>query len=50
MTLGTLRGRLRSLTEDDLSRVLRYEKAHRARQPMVTLIEHRLAKLATESE
>jgi len=48
MTLGALRGRLRSLTEEDLTRVLRYEKAHRSRQPMVTLLEHRLAKLATE--
>lgn len=48
MTLGALRGRLRSLTEDDLTRVLRYEKAHRARPPMVTLVEHRLAKLAIE--
>jgi hypothetical protein len=48
MTLGALRGRLRSLTVEDLTRVLRYEKAHRARPPMVTLVEHRLAKLATE--
>ena len=48
MTLGALRGRLRSLTTDDLERVLRYEKAHRARTPMVTLVEHRLAKLAAE--
>ena len=48
MTLGALRGRLRSLSEDDLDRVLRYEKAHRNRAPMVTLVEHRLAKLALE--
>ena len=48
MTLGALRGRLRSLSEEDLERVLRYEKAHKARPPMVTLVEHRLAKLATE--
>ena len=48
MTLGALRGRLRSLSTDDLIRVLRYEKAHRSRQPMVTLVEHRLAKLAAE--
>ena len=48
MTLGALRGRLRSLSTDDLTRVLRYEKAHRARPPMVTLVEHRLAKLAAE--
>ena len=48
MTLGALRGRLRSLTQADLTRVLKYEKAHRARPPMITLVEHRLAKLATE--
>jgi hypothetical protein len=48
MTLGALRGRLRSLSEDDLERVLRYEKAHKSRAPMVTLVEHRLAKLAIE--
>ena len=48
LTLGALRGRLRSLSEQDLERVLRYEKAHKARQPMVTLVEHRLAKLAAE--
>jgi hypothetical protein len=48
MTLGALRGRLRSLSQDDLDRVLRYEKAHKNRAPMVTLVEHRLAKLALE--
>jgi hypothetical protein len=48
MTLGGLRGRLRALSTDDLIRVLRYEKAHRARPPMVTLVEHRLAKLSAE--
>jgi hypothetical protein len=48
MTLGALRGRLRSLSEEDLERVLRYEKAHKGRPPMITLVEHRLAKLATE--
>jgi hypothetical protein len=46
MTLGALRGRLRSLSRDDLERVLSYEKAHAARGPMITLVEHRLAKLA----
>lgn len=48
MTLGALRGRLRSLSSSDLERVLGYEKAHRARAPMITLVEHRLAKLAAE--
>jgi hypothetical protein len=48
MTLGALRGRLRSLTRDDLERVLRYERAHGARAPMITLVEHRLAKLEAQ--
>lgn len=46
MTLGSLRGRLRSLSLDDLQAIQKYEKAHLARQPMITLVEHRLAKLA----
>lgn len=48
MTLGALRGRLRSLSTADLERALAYERAHRARGPVVTLLEHRLAKLAAE--
>jgi hypothetical protein len=48
MTLGALRGRLRSLSRSDLERVLGYEKAHRGRAAMITLVEHRLAKLAAE--
>lgn len=48
MTLGSLRGRLRSLTAEDLERVLRYERAHAHRPPVLTLLEHRLAKLAVE--
>jgi hypothetical protein len=48
MTLGALRGRLRSLSRDDLERVLGYEKAHLARAPMITLVEHRLAKLDSQ--
>lgn len=49
MTLGALRGRLRGLSVEDLQRVLAFEKDHQARPPMVTLVEHRLAKLALES-
>ena len=48
MTLGALRGRLRSLTTEDLERALRYERAHANRIPVVTLLEHRMAKLAVE--
>lgn len=45
MTLGALRGHLRTLTVTDLERVLSYERGHLARPPMLTLVEHRLAKL-----
>jgi len=48
MTLGALRGRLRTLSVEDLERVLDYERAFLARQPMMTLVEHRLAKLAAD--
>lgn len=48
MTLGALRGHLRTLTVHDLERVLAYERSYLARPPMLTLVGHRLAKLATE--
>ena len=47
MTLGSLRGRLRTLTIDELVQVRDYEKAHAARLPVVTLLDNRIAKLAT---
>jgi hypothetical protein len=48
LTLGNLRGRLRSLTVDELVAVRDYEKAHAHRLPVVTLLDHRIAKLVTE--
>ena len=48
MTLGSLRGHLRTMSAGDLERVLAYERAYLARQPMITLLEHRLAKLAAD--
>jgi hypothetical protein len=48
MTLGALRGQVRLLPGEDLERVLAYERAYRARGPMLTLLEHRLAVLAAE--
>ena len=51
MTLGSLRGRLRSLTVDQLIAVRDYEKTHADRLPVITLLENRIAKLALgESE
>lgn len=48
MSLGALRGRLRALSEDQLREVLAYERSHLARQPMITLVESRLARLGAE--
>ncbi|MGB8650220.1 MAG: hypothetical protein WCD35_06125 [Mycobacteriales bacterium] len=48
MTLGSLRGRLRSLSLPDLVQLRDYEKAHAARLPVVTLLDNRIAKLATD--
>jgi hypothetical protein len=49
MTLGSLRGRLRSLSVEQLVQVRDYEKGHANRLPVVTLLDHRIAKLATEA-
>lgn len=46
MTLGSLRGRLRSLTVEQLIAVRDYEKTHADRLPVITLLENRIAKLA----
>lgn len=49
MTLGSLRGRLRSLSVDQLVQVRDYEKTHADRLPVVTMLDNRIAKLATDS-
>ncbi len=46
MTLGALRGTVRSLSVEQLQDVLAYERAHQARPPVLHLVEHRLATLA----
>jgi hypothetical protein len=48
MTLGSLRGRLRSLSVEELVAVRDYEKAHADRLPVVTHVENRIAKLALD--
>lgn len=45
MTLGALRGHLRSLTVEQLQSLLEYERTHQARPPVLHLVEHRLATL-----
>jgi hypothetical protein len=49
MTLGSLRGRLRALTVEQLVQVRTYEKAHADRLPVVTMLDNRIAKLASDS-
>lgn len=46
MTLGALRGRLRSLDVDQLVALRAYEKSKADRLPVVTMLDHRIAKLA----
>ncbi|MCW2777210.1 MAG: hypothetical protein JWN17_935, partial [Frankiales bacterium] len=48
MTLGSLRGRLRSLSLEQLGQVRAYEKAHADRLPVVTMLDNRIAKLASD--
>jgi hypothetical protein len=48
MTLGSLRGRLRSLSVEDLVTVRAYEKAHADRLPVVTMLDNRIARLTTD--
>lgn len=49
MTLGSLRGRLRSLSSEQLVQIRTYEKAHADRLPIITMLDNRIAKLATEA-
>lgn len=48
MTLGSLRGRMRSLDLPQLVVVRDYEKAHADRLPIVTMLDNRIAKLASD--
>ena len=48
MTLGSLRGRLRKLTTTQLVTLREYEKAHADRLPVITMLDNRIAKLATD--
>jgi hypothetical protein len=50
MTLGSLRGRLRSLSMEELVAVRDYEKSHADRLPVVTLLDNRIAKLVHDAE
>lgn len=47
LTLGSLRGRLRALDVVQLVSLRDYEKSHANRLPVVTMLDNRIAKLAT---
>ncbi len=48
LTLGSLRGRMRSLDLPQLIQIRDYEKAHADRLPIVTMLDNRIAKLAND--
>lgn len=50
MTLGSLRGRLRSLDLEQLVVLRDYEKAKADRLPVVTMLDNRIAKLASNGD
>jgi len=48
LTLGSLRGRMRSLDLPQLVTIRDYEKAHADRLPILTMLDNRIAKLASD--
>lgn len=49
MTLGSLRGRLRSLSLEQLVQIRDYEKAKADRLPVVTMLDNRIARLVSDA-
>ena len=47
LSVASLRARLRNLTNDDLTQLMAYEKAHQDRPEVITMFENRLAKMTT---
>lgn len=45
MTIAQLRGKLRSLSVDEVTELLAFEEAHAARPPFVTMLSNRIATL-----
>jgi hypothetical protein len=45
LSLASLRARLRTLDAPAIEAMLAYEKAHARREPVITMLERRLAKL-----
>ncbi|MDD7966940.1 lipid droplet-associated protein [Actinomycetospora lemnae] len=48
MTIAQLRGKLRSLSVEDVEELLAWEQAHAARPPFVTMLSNRIATLHAE--
>jgi hypothetical protein len=48
VTLGSLRGRLRSLSLEQLVTLREWEQAHGHRLPVITLLDNRIAKVSAE--
>ncbi len=48
MTLGALRARLRALSVEQLEQLRIYESAHANRQPVIAMLDHRIANLAAK--
>ena len=49
LTIASLRARLRTLSVDQLTELLAYEKTHAARPDVITMFERRITKVQTES-
>jgi hypothetical protein len=45
LSVASLRARLRNLTAAQVTELVAYEKAHAARQEIITMFERRIAKL-----
>ena len=48
MSLASLRARLRALDPATIQAMLAYERAHAGREPVITMLERRLAKISAE--
>jgi len=47
LSVASLRARLRNLTNDDLTQLMAYEKAHQDRPEVIKMFQNRLAKMTT---
>ena len=50
LSVASLRARLRTLSVDQLTELLAYEKTHAARPDVITMFERRIAKVQAESQ